>query len=221
MQQKLLVTAEHPLWTAEGWGAVGTLVVGNVVGDRRDRGCVRPSPHHRHCDAFLRYCHETGSPACDRCACARTRRWRSDRMTGGHDARRILKGWESAATGGGSRGDGGCLAARGSGAPATATQIRWFSPTGGWFSSTGSVVIRGAIHSVFVGGLLLGEFDDRDRDRSRRNVLVVTVAKSGVHLGRLAAAFGIGEEYLRELRRKEEAAGRRRWCCCGCGRAAR
>ena len=83
---------------------------------------------------------------------------------------------------------------------ATAPEVRWFSPTG-------AVVIRGAVHSVYVGGLLLGEFNDEDRDRGRRNVLAVAVAKSGVHLGRLAAAFGIGEEYLRRLRRKEESAG--------------
>lgn len=76
-----------------------------------------------------------------------------------------------------------------------------------WFSSTGSVVVRGTRHSVFVGGMLLGEFDMADRDRGRRNVLVVAVAKSGVHLQRLAAAFGIGDEYLRDLRRKEEAGG--------------
>lgn len=82
----------------------------------------------------------------------------------------------------------------------TAPEHRWFSPTG-------SVVIRGARSSVFVGGLLLGEFDDEDRDRGRRNVLAVAVAKSGVHLGRLAAAFGMGEEYLRRLRRKEETGG--------------
>lgn len=84
--------------------------------------------------------------------------------------------------------------------PPPASEVRWFSPTG-------SVVIRGSRCSVFVGGLLLGEFDDDDRDRGRRNVLAVAVAKSGVHLGRLAAAFGIGEEYLRRLRRQEEAAG--------------
>lgn len=84
--------------------------------------------------------------------------------------------------------------------PPTAPEVRWFSPTG-------SVVIRGSRCSVFVGGLLLGEFDDEDRDRGRRNVLAVAVAKSGVHLGRLACAFGIGEEYLRRLRRKEEDAG--------------
>lgn len=60
---------------------------------------------------------------------------------------------------------------------------------------------------MFIGGLLLGEFDDEDRDRARRNVLAVTVAKSGAHLGKLAAAFGISEEYLRRLRRNEEEGG--------------
>lgn len=84
--------------------------------------------------------------------------------------------------------------------PPTAPEIRWFSPTG-------SVVIRGSRCSVFLGGLLLGDFDAEDRDRGRRNVLAVAVAKSGVHLGRLAAAFGIGEEYLRRLRRMEESDG--------------
>ena len=76
-----------------------------------------------------------------------------------------------------------------------------------WFSDTGSVVVRGTRCRVFIGGLLLGEFDTSDHERGRRNVLAVAVAKSGVHLQRLAAAFGIGDEYLRDLRRKEEAGG--------------
>ncbi|MDQ3364259.1 MAG: hypothetical protein M3680_02360 [Myxococcota bacterium] len=75
------------------------------------------------------------------------------------------------------------------------------------FSSSGCVVIRGAICSVFVGGALLGEYDDDDRERGQRNVLMVTIANSGVHLGRLATAFGIQEEQLRRLRRKAEAGG--------------
>ena len=59
-----------------------------------------------------------------------------------------------------------------------------------------------------MGGFLLGEFSDQDKDRGRRNVLVVTLAKSEMlHLGRLAVAFGITEEYLHQLRRKEEAGG--------------
>jgi hypothetical protein len=76
-----------------------------------------------------------------------------------------------------------------------------------WFSSTGSVVARGPHREVFVGDMLLGEFETTDRDRGRRNVLVVALAKSGAHLGRLATAFGITDEYLRELRRKEQAGG--------------
>jgi len=75
------------------------------------------------------------------------------------------------------------------------------------FSSSGCVVVRGARCSVFVGGTLLGEYDDEDRDRGQRNVLMVTIANSGAHLGRLAAAFGIGDEYLRRLRRKNEVGG--------------
>ncbi|MBE7449470.1 MAG: hypothetical protein HS111_11405 [Kofleriaceae bacterium] len=55
--------------------------------------------------------------------------------------------------------------------PSLAAEVRWFS-------STGSVVVRGSRSSVFVGGLLLGEFDEEDRDRGRRNVLAVAVAKS-------------------------------------------
>ena len=74
------------------------------------------------------------------------------------------------------------------------------APETRWFSSVGSVVVRGTRHSVFIGGMLLGEFDAADKDRGRRNVLVVAVAKAGVHLQRLAAAFGMGDEYLRDLR---------------------
>lgn len=76
------------------------------------------------------------------------------------------------------------------------------------FSRDGVVVVRSDRSSVFMGGFLLGEFGDRDKDRGPRNVLVVTLAKSEMlHLGRLAVAFGMTEEYLRQLRRKEEAGG--------------
>jgi len=76
------------------------------------------------------------------------------------------------------------------------------------FSNDGSVVVRGSTSSVFIGGTMIGEFDERDPDRGRRNVLAVTLAKSDeFHLGRLASAFGITDEYLRQLRRKEEAEG--------------
>lgn len=80
-------------------------------------------------------------------------------------------------------------------------EVRWFSPDG-------AVVVEGTIANVFIGGTLIGAFDEEDDDRGARNVLAVTLAKSDeFHLGRLAAAFGIGHEYLRRLRRKEEAGG--------------
>jgi len=76
------------------------------------------------------------------------------------------------------------------------------------FSSDGTVVVRDSIASVFIGGLLIGMFGEDADDRGPRNILAVTLAKSGqLHLGRLASAFGITDEYLRVLRRKEEAGG--------------
>lgn len=76
------------------------------------------------------------------------------------------------------------------------------------FSMDGAVVVRGEQSSVFMGGFLLGEFGEQDKDRGPRNVLVVTLAKSEMlNLGRLAVAFGMTDEYLRRLRRKEEAGG--------------
>jgi hypothetical protein len=76
------------------------------------------------------------------------------------------------------------------------------------FSSDGVVVVRDSIASVFIGGLLIGTFNEDADDRGPRNLLVVTLAKSGqLHLGHLASAFGMTDEYLRILRRKEEARG--------------
>ena len=76
------------------------------------------------------------------------------------------------------------------------------------FSSDGAVVVRDSMASVFIGGLLIGTFNEDADDRGPRNILAVTLAKSGqLHLGRLASAFGMTDEYLRILRRKEEARG--------------
>lgn len=78
------------------------------------------------------------------------------------------------------------------------------------FSSDGWIVVRGTTSSVFLGGTMVAEFDEQDPDRGRRNLAVVMLAKSGVlHLGHLARAFGITDEYLRQLRRMEEAGGPR------------
>jgi hypothetical protein len=76
------------------------------------------------------------------------------------------------------------------------------------FSRDGVVLVRNTIASVYIGGTLIGAFDVDDVDRGPRNVLAVTLAKSDqFHLGRLATAFGITDEYLRQLRRKAEAGG--------------
>ncbi len=81
------------------------------------------------------------------------------------------------------------------------SNTRWFAPYGG-------VVERDGVKQVFVGGSLIGQFDPADRDRGPRNVLLVTLAKEPtMHLGHLAAAFEIGEEYRRQLRRLEETQG--------------
>jgi hypothetical protein len=77
-----------------------------------------------------------------------------------------------------------------------------------WFWRYGSVVERNGVKQVFIGGALIGWFDPEDRDRGPRNVLLVTLAKEPtMHFGHLARAFGVGEEYLRRLRRLEERRG--------------
>lgn len=76
------------------------------------------------------------------------------------------------------------------------------------FSSDGVVIVQDEIASVYIGGTMIGAFGIDDDDRGPRNVLAVTLAKSGqLHLGRLATALGITDEYLRLLRRKEETGG--------------
>src|SRR5260221_3318136 len=80
--------------------------------------------------------------------------------------------------------------------------IRWFHP---W----GSVTEYGdGKCDVHLCGTLLGWFGREDRDRSMRNVLLMTLAREPkMHLGRLASAFGITDEYLWELRKKAEVGG--------------
>lgn len=78
------------------------------------------------------------------------------------------------------------------------------------FSADGVVVVDGARVNVYVGGTLIGGYDEDDDERGPRNVLVVTLAKTGAFkLGRLAAAFGLTTEYVRQLRQKEARDGLR------------
>lgn len=77
-----------------------------------------------------------------------------------------------------------------------------------WFCQYGCVVEGDGVARVFIGDTLLGEFDPRDRDLAPRNVLLVMLAKEPkMHLGHLAAAFGISEEHLRRLRLAAKADG--------------
>lgn len=75
-----------------------------------------------------------------------------------------------------------------------------------WFSSRGSVVRRGDVTEVFVGGTLVGSFDAGEQ--FERNAVVVQLAEDPrCHLGRLAEAFEISSERLRQLRRLYEQGG--------------
>lgn len=75
-----------------------------------------------------------------------------------------------------------------------------------WFSDNACVTDRGDRREVFVGGMLIGTFT-RD-DVTSRNLLVVTLSGDAkTHLGKLAKAFGLSSERVRELRRKFESHG--------------
>jgi len=68
------------------------------------------------------------------------------------------------------------------------------------------VVSDGDRRQVFVGGTLVGEF--AAGDQAARNALLVQLCQdSRVHLGRMAKAFELSEERVRQLRRKFEQGG--------------
>ena len=74
------------------------------------------------------------------------------------------------------------------------------APNTRWFDAK-SCVVRGedGIRHVFVGGRLLGSFGPKDA--AERNVLLIAPSEEPkARLGRLAAAFEISSETLRELR---------------------
>jgi hypothetical protein len=75
-----------------------------------------------------------------------------------------------------------------------------------WFSSRGSVVRRGSTIEVFVGGTLIGAYEDGDQ--FERNAILVQLSEDPeCHLGRLADAFELSSERLRQLRREYEKGG--------------
>jgi hypothetical protein len=75
-----------------------------------------------------------------------------------------------------------------------------------WFSGRGCVVVRPDRLEVFVGGSLIGVVEEGDRPS--RDVLLVCLSAAGdVRVGRLARAFDVSIETLRQLRRTCESAG--------------
>jgi hypothetical protein len=66
--------------------------------------------------------------------------------------------------------------------------------------------VRGKTSEVFVGGTLIGCFEEGEQFE-RNAILVQLAADPQCHLGRLAEAFGMSTERLRQLRREFEAGG--------------
>jgi hypothetical protein len=77
-----------------------------------------------------------------------------------------------------------------------------------WFSSRGCVVDEGEgmPRAAYIGGTLIGTFGVRERNK-RNAILMGLCADPNVHLGRLAKAFGISDEALRQMRRQYETEG--------------
>ena len=80
------------------------------------------------------------------------------------------------------------------------------APVARWFSSRGSVIRREAVTEVFVGGTLVGSFE-ADQQFERNAILVQLAEDPKCHLGRLAEAFEMTTERLRQLRRLYEDGG--------------
>jgi hypothetical protein len=77
-----------------------------------------------------------------------------------------------------------------------------------WFCQYGCVVEGDGVNRVFMGDILLTEYDPRDRDLGPRNVVLVMLARQPkIHLGQLAAAFELSDEHLRRLRHAVQADG--------------
>ena len=75
-----------------------------------------------------------------------------------------------------------------------------------YFSAHGCVFVDGNRRSVFVGGTLVGSYDIADK--ATRNAILVKLSEDPkVHLGKLAEAFELGREQLRNLQKKYRACG--------------
>jgi len=75
-----------------------------------------------------------------------------------------------------------------------------------WFSAYGCTVTGETHVEVFIAGSLIGVFEHGDR--ASRDVLLLGVSEDRtVRRGKLAAAFGVSAELLRQLRNKREVEG--------------
>ena len=75
-----------------------------------------------------------------------------------------------------------------------------------YFEPHGCVRAVGETRQVFVSGVLVGLYDVADK--ATRNALLVQLSQEPrVHLGQLARAFDLGDEQIRQLRRRHEAKG--------------
>jgi hypothetical protein len=78
---------------------------------------------------------------------------------------------------------------------------RYFYGLGG-----GCVLERGELREVYLGGVLLGSW--REGETAARNLLLVTLtADQRMRVGKVAAAFGISAERVRQVRRQYEQHG--------------
>lgn len=75
-----------------------------------------------------------------------------------------------------------------------------------WFTSNSCVVHHGDFSEVFVGGMLVGRYGPKDI--WMRNLLLVGLAEDPkIKRGKLAWAFGLTTERLRQLRQLVEEQG--------------
>jgi hypothetical protein len=74
-----------------------------------------------------------------------------------------------------------------------------------WFSEIGCVVQEGEEWRVFVAGTLVVRFDSDDV--LARDIVLVGLADCGGHIGKLARAFGVCEQTVRNLRRRHARGG--------------
>ncbi len=75
-----------------------------------------------------------------------------------------------------------------------------------WFTARGAVVVDETCCRVYLGGNLIGQYEHGDR--TTRNLLLLCAAQEPrVRFGKLAKAFGVSPELLRQLRKQQREEG--------------